>query len=91
MTPDASAIEMMRHAVSRPHRNYYCAEVGGPEWSQWEGLVTLGLARAGFKINEQRDQYFHLTAEGRDYLRKLDGEARAATRAAQKPPPARRR
>lgn len=66
--PAEEAIDMMRHAVSHASRNFYCVEVNTMEWSQWIGLELLGLARAGVKINEGRDQYFHVTSSGLDYL-----------------------
>ena len=80
---ETSAVEMMRHAIGHMSRNYYCVEVGGPEWSQWSGLVTLGLAHAGFTINDGRDRNFHLTAEGFAYLEKL-GEPKAKKKARRK-------
>lgn len=66
-----TAIDMMRHAVSHTSRNYYCVEVNSMDWSQWMGLELLGLARGGVRINECRDQYFHVTPAGMAYLKKV--------------------
>jgi hypothetical protein len=69
---EPSAVEMMRHAVGYPGRNFYCCERHTMEWSQWSGLVNLGLALFGAVINDGQDQYFHVTPEGLAYLKKLD-------------------
>ena len=68
---EKNTIDMMRHAVSHASRNYYCAEVNSMDWSRWMGLELLGLARGGVRINECRDQYFHVTPAGLDYLKKI--------------------
>ena len=72
---DRSAVEMMRHAIGWPTRlaarNAYCATKPSMEWSQWTGLVALGLARFGFVINDGTSQYFHVTDRGREYLNEL--------------------
>lgn len=72
--PDESAVAMMRHALGygKYDRNYYCASIPHEAWSKWTGLVLLGLATAGRKINDGRDQYFHVSGKGRAYLAKLD-------------------
>lgn len=68
---DKNAVEMMRHAIGQGGRNHYCAEKPSMEWSQWCGLVVIGLARFGLVINDGRDQYFHVTDRGREYLNEL--------------------
>jgi hypothetical protein len=76
MTNDEeSAVSMMAHAIQGGYRNHYCAEVVSPAWSQWCGLVVLGLARYGFRINDGRDQYFHVTDAGRAYVQAHGGSA----------------
>jgi hypothetical protein len=71
-TAERHGVEMMRHATGWLHRNAYCAERSSLEWSQWSGLVVLGLARFGAVINDGRDQYFHVTPMGVAYLAKLE-------------------
>lgn len=70
MTP----ADMMRHAVGWLRRNYYCVPTDEPEFSQWTGLVILGLAKPGKLINDGRDQYFHVTTAGLEYLIKMESE-----------------
>ena len=74
-----TALEMMRHTVSHAGRNCYCAERLTQEWGAWSGLVVLGLAQFGNLINDGRDQYFHVTDAGIEYLRKVGADAMTTT------------
>lgn len=50
------------------YRNYYCAEVGGKEESDWNEMAMVGLVRRGFTINEGASVYFFATAAGMDAI-----------------------
>lgn len=66
---------------SRGYRNYFCAEVGGPDHQAMVVMENAGLVRRGYTINDGRDQIFHATLEGCQAA----GLSRAATKKALAP------
>lgn len=65
--------EIIRHALGLDlyrsksllgFRNYYCTVVGTSEFAVLKSMVQAGLMREGVKINDGRDQYFHVTEAG---------------------------
>ncbi len=66
----AAQLHDMRHAVGWPklYRNNYCAEVGGEAAARWQDLVSAGLARLGYLINDGADRYYHVTDAGMEAM-----------------------
>lgn len=54
-----------KHRKYEPYRNYFCA--GGNDIDDWKILVGLGFSEEG------KDNYFRVTADGRDFLERVMG------------------
>lgn len=73
-------LEIIKHALGKnypqqyKHRNYYrnfyCTEIEGSEYSLLQEMVKEGLMKEGVKINQDKDQYFHVTEKGVEYINK---------------------
>jgi hypothetical protein len=71
MKPTAEQLLIMRHALGISEdetvfpsvfkRNHYCAAKGYPPMV---GLIEMSMVDCGRKINEGRDQYFHVNTKG---------------------------
>lgn len=66
------AKEIIRHAIGvgggdPGYRNHCCAEVGAEDYQRLKIMEEKGLVREGRKINEGRDQYFHVTLAGCEF------------------------
>lgn len=64
--------EIIEHSLGlnwkkEPYRNHYCTADGDP---RLEALVTLGLMKHGCTLNDGRDRYYHVTAEGAAHIGK---------------------
>lgn len=46
------------------YRNRFCAEIGSDDYRTLVELEAAGLVKAGYKINNDRDQYFSATLDG---------------------------
>lgn len=65
---------MLGAATGRPgakpgYRNFYCAVIGDPKHDALLVMETNGLVKQGSRINGGRDQYFHATRKGCEYIR----------------------
>lgn len=67
--PTEKQLHILRHTIGldqkgkgTEYRNYYCAQVSDPEC---EALCELGLMQRRRKINDDQDQYYHVTEAGR--------------------------
>ena len=58
-----------KNKSSHGFRNYFCAEVGSEDYNSLIDMVDLGLVVSGYKINEDKDQYFHATLKGCEYAK----------------------
>lgn len=62
--------DIIRHSLfgssdkKKPHRNYYCANIGGDADTEIAKLVELGLMRRGPTINDGKDYYAYVTEAG---------------------------
>jgi hypothetical protein len=62
--------QLARHALGLPnkenttYRNHYCIGVGGDSYSDWEDLVSKGLAVKRTGPHWGGDDMFYLTLEG---------------------------
>lgn len=45
-------------------RNHFCAGVDGDDIKMLKEMESAGLVHSGMKINDGRDQYFHITYDG---------------------------
>jgi len=62
-------LHILRHAIGYPKhmgtRNNYCVSLeDGGRLAECRALVDLGLMWEGRTINDERDQYFHVTTLG---------------------------
>ena len=63
-------IAIMEHTACRAAQGMYCGD--SPEM---QGLVQAGLMESAGRKSFVMDEYFRLTAKGREYLRAKGGEA----------------
>lgn len=55
-----------RERTKRDHgfRNHYCTVIGSESYAMLLKMEAAGFVKAGRRINDGRDQYFHVTVEG---------------------------
>jgi len=71
-----SQIDLMSHALGankyRKHngfyRNYFCASRGSTDFSEWEGMVDIGLAH---KRDMGHEVFYHVSEEGREFIKQI--------------------
>ena len=66
-------LDILRHMLGasrerrkRDHgfRNYFCALVGGEDYTTLQEMEQAGLVKSGLSINGGKMQHFHATIEG---------------------------